>query len=350
MNIYIENIIAMKKIVLTEDQLNRMVINEGMYDQIKAIFNDATTNQSIGSHPAASLDYDGLSGTIYNAIKGMGTDEDEVLSAFSQIPDLPSLKKLISTFRSVYGKDLLGWLDDDFDTERSWNTYIYQPILKAKRASEAAKHYEVKKAAEAEAVNPQLLQTFKETFPCIEQTPGFSPLKTDSSRNQLKFESDYGTVALNLDGSAWIWDGSKWNKQTNKISCPKSAADTEVSEELINEQGLTGFNQQPAASSTTPEATGTTDATSGTTTGTTDATSGTTTGDWITSFQTQLKNAGYGADLGTTGANGDGVDGKLGAKTATAAYKLLKAKGIINEVALPDNLNETFNNFKRLIK
>lgn len=63
----------MKKIVLSEEQLNRMVINEGMYDQIKKIFDDATTNQSIGSHPAAPLDYDGLSGTIYNALKGMGT-------------------------------------------------------------------------------------------------------------------------------------------------------------------------------------------------------------------------------------------------------------------------------------
>ena len=332
-----------------------MVINEGMYDQIKAIFNDATTNQNIGSHPAASLDYDGLSGTLYNAIKGVGTDEDAVLSALSQIPNLPSLKKLISTFRGVYGKDLLGWLDDDFDTERSWNTYIYQPILKAKRASEAAKHYEVKKSAEAEKVNPQLLQTFKETFPCIEETPGFSAIKTDSERKQLKFQSDYGTVALNMDGTAWIWDGSKWNKQANKITCPASAADVQTNEELINEQGLTGFDQQSGASSTTPATTGTTDATSDatsdTTTGSTSGdTSTTTTGDWITSFQTQLKSAGYGADLGTTGANGDGVDGKLGAKTATAAYKLLKAKGIINEVSLPDNLNETFNNFKRLIK
>ena len=342
MDIYKKTLIDMKKIVLTEDQLNRMVINEGMYDQIKSIFNDATTNQNIGSHPAASLNYDDISSTIYGAIKGMGTDEDSVLSAFSQIPDLPSLKKLASTFRSVYGKDLLSWLDDDFDTEQSWNTYIYQPLLKAKRASESARHYDVKKSAEEEKINPQLLQTFKEKFPCIEETPGFSPIKTDLQRNQLKFSSDYGTVALNLDGSAWIWDGSKWNKQTNKITCPASAADAQTNEELINEQGLVGFNQQPAASQ---------DATSGTTSGTTSGeTTTNTTGDWITSFQTQLKNAGYGGDLGTTGPNGDGIDGKLGAKTATAAYKLLKAKGILSEVSLPDNLNETFNNFKRLIK
>ena len=338
----------MKKIVLSEDQLNRMVISEGMYDQIKSVFNDATTNQSIGSHPAASLNYDALSSTLYGAVKGLGTNEEDVLSALSQIPDLPSLKKLVTTFKGVYGKDLLTWLDDDFDTEQSWNTYIYQPILKAKRASEAAKHYEVKKTTQQEKVNPQLLQTFKETFPCIEETPGFTPIKTDSERNQLKFSSDYGTVALNTDGSAWIWDGSKWNKQTNKITCPSSAADTQTNETLISEQGLVGFNAQPT---TTQQPTATQDSTSGTTSGTTSGeTTTNTTGDWITSFQTQLKSMGYGADLGTSGSNGDGVDGKLGAKTATAAYKLLKSKGIISEVSLPDNLNETFNNFKRLIK
>lgn len=55
-----------------------------------------------------------------------------------------------------------------------------------------------------------------------------------------------------------------------------------------------------------------------------------TTTNWITSFQQQLKDAGYGSLLGTSGPNGDGVDGKLGAKTATAAYSLLKAKGIIS--------------------
>jgi len=329
----------MAKIKLTEDQLNRVVITEGMYDQIKTIFNDATTNQSIISHPPASLDYDGLSSTLYSAIKGLGTKEEDIQTALSQIPDLPSLNKLIKTFKSVYGKDLLGWLDDDFDTEQSWNTYIYQPLLKAKRASEAAKHYEVKKSSEGEKLNLQLLQTFKETFPCIESTPGFTPTKTDLERKQLKFKSDYGTVALNLDGSAWIWDGSKWAKQTNKITCPADSDNVQTNEELINEQGLTGFNQQPSTTTdaTSGTTTGTTDATSGTTTGTT---SGTTTGDWITSFQTQLKSAGYGADLGTSGANGDGVDGKLGAKTATAAYRLLKAKNIISETTVFKNEDE----------
>lgn len=46
----------------------------------------------------------------------------------------------------------------------------------------------------------------------------------------------------------------------------------------------------------------------------------------------------YTTHLKVWGPNRDGVDGKLGPKTATAAYKLLKAKGIINEMSLPGEL------------
>ena len=196
----------MKKIALSEDQLNRLVLNEGYFDNIEKVYNLASSNVNVRLHPAANLSYEELCDQIYVAIKGLQTDEDSLLSVLQQVPDLPSLRKLIKTFASERpGETLLDWIDGDIDGDSSW---------------------------------------------------------------------------------AMFWPAFR------QVSCPVTADTANINE------GLSGLTEQSDTN-------------------------------WVTSFQQQLSDAGYGGDLGTSGPNGDGIDGRLGPKSATAAYKLLVAKGII---------------------
>jgi len=278
----------MKKIVLSEDQLNRLVLNEGYFDSIENVYNLASSNVNVGLHPAANLPYEELCDQIYTALKGLGTDEDSLLSVLQQVPDLPSLRKLINTFASERpGETLLDWIDSDIDGDSNWAKF-WPAFRQMKSTSEKNGHL-VEPVKKANEMDMATIGDTKRAFPCIEDTPGFDIQRTDSSRGIVYFKAESGSYGINKTGSLWKFDdqNKKFVPQQNKVSCPVTADTANINE------GLSGLTEQSDTN-------------------------------WVTSFQQQLSDAGYGADLGSAG-----IDGKLGPKTATAAYKLLVAKGII---------------------
>jgi len=70
-----------------------------------------------------------LSDQLYDAMKGLGTDEAAVYGAFKSLKTASDFCALVTRFNRDYGNegDLLEWLDDDFDQTSEW-MQIYRPI------------------------------------------------------------------------------------------------------------------------------------------------------------------------------------------------------------------------------
>lgn len=67
-----------------------------------------------------------LSDNLYDAMKGIGTDEQKVYNAFKSLKTASDFCALVDRFSRDNG-DLLEWLDDDFDQTSEW-MQIYRPI------------------------------------------------------------------------------------------------------------------------------------------------------------------------------------------------------------------------------
>ena len=200
----------MKKIKLTESQLNKLVLNEGLYRNVKQIHDMVDTNPFIKTHPAAKLNYRTLAGDLYDAMSvWTGTDEDKILYTLQQVPDLPSYKKLKDTYRSTYTNDLLDDLDGDIDAENTWKYYVYSPMLAMLDKSKELNHLEVERKGKKVEKNPQVIENFRAKYPCMDETPGFEIIaayKTADGKEQMKFKTDYGEMAVQMNGVAWNWD------------------------------------------------------------------------------------------------------------------------------------------------
>jgi hypothetical protein len=70
-----------------------------------------------------------LSDQLYDAMKGIGTDEAAVYGAFKSLKTASDFCSLVTRFNRDYGSegDLLEWLDDDFDQTSEW-MQIYRPL------------------------------------------------------------------------------------------------------------------------------------------------------------------------------------------------------------------------------
>jgi len=70
-----------------------------------------------------------LSDQLYDAMKGIGTDEAAVYGAFKSLKTASDFCSLVTRFNRDYGSegDLLEWLDSDFDRTSEW-MQIYRPL------------------------------------------------------------------------------------------------------------------------------------------------------------------------------------------------------------------------------
>jgi hypothetical protein len=70
-----------------------------------------------------------LSDQLYDAMEGVGTDEDSVYGAFKSLKTVSDFCALVTRFNKDYGSegDLLEWLDDDFDQTSEW-MQIFRPL------------------------------------------------------------------------------------------------------------------------------------------------------------------------------------------------------------------------------
>jgi hypothetical protein len=70
-----------------------------------------------------------LSDQLYDAMNGLGTDEEKVYGAFKSLKTASDFCALVNRFNKDYGSqgDLLEWLDGDFDASDEWEQ-IFRPI------------------------------------------------------------------------------------------------------------------------------------------------------------------------------------------------------------------------------
>lgn len=327
----------MKKIILTESQVKKL-LNEGPYASIKSLIKKGEDlkggNGTLSGTVLASMTDD-----LYDAIKGGGTDLETIRATFTKCKNFHDVKNLFYKFKQRKGASLLEWLDGDIDYNSEWDRNVLRPLSNAYDVSTRAGHFKEK---EAQDETEKLIMG---KFPCLTDTPNYKFKRAD--KGILYFDVGSDEYAVKLDGTLNKHNGTDWITFPEKTRCTGSKYQN-VTEQNINEQGL---ELNPGGEATPKTSTADATPTTGTTTTGTTTTATTETGDWITNFQTQLKKNGVGQHLGTTGPNGDGIDGKLGAKTATAAYSLLKSKGIISEKNISEiSLNEgIIKNFKRFL-
>ena len=329
----------MKKIILNESQLKK-ILNEGKYDQIKLIYNNSQ-GENVKSHQPAKLDYDSLEQRLYKAMKGIGsTDVADIRAVFDEIPDLPSLNKLINTFGTQEGENLLQWLDGDINYDDEWNETVYIPFRRMEKRSQELQHSKYKANEVKIKIDEGVKYKFEQKFPCLKGTPGYKVTKatvSKSGQEQLFFSHDKGHNAITIDGTAWSFKGGKYVSQKGKVSCPQTAdnfsGDLKVDQpkvdqpKPVNEQmaGLEGSDgevinfskdtETAPETKTSPETKTDAETKKVDTPEKSKVVTKLMTGNDVKEIQTILHKQGFGDIVGS-------VDGKLGPKTLAGIKKL----------------------------
>lgn len=103
------------------------------FETAKNLFKACKTNKF---KPTLSIDeLDMIGDQINRAIEGLGTDEDAIAEALSQLPTIPDLCGLINAYGEVHG-DLFSDLDGDLDSDTEWKNYVLVPLRRAMRKSQ----------------------------------------------------------------------------------------------------------------------------------------------------------------------------------------------------------------------
>jgi len=327
----------MKKIKLTESQVAKL-LNEDRSPSLKTVKNIFWHSKNSLKSGNGTFDRDtirSIANDLYDAMKGAGTDLDDIKTALDKCKNLHDFANVRYKFYKMYNDTLLNWLDGDIDRDVEWTKYVMRPLQRIYDVSKAAGHFK-------EVVQDETEKNIMSKFPCLGDTPGYKFERAKEGILYFKINSD--DYAVKEDGTLMKHDGSQWNTFPEKTKCI-GAKYQDVSEQDINE--VEGIDLSPGVEKVEPEvkSTGTTNNT--TTTGdtktkstvATSAAAGT--GGSVSDFQQKLKDAGFGASLGA-------VDGKLGPKTARAAMEFIKSKGLLSEtdeLSLNEQISQNFKRF-----
>jgi hypothetical protein len=103
------------------------------YETAKKLFQACKSNKF---KPTLSIDeLDMIGDQINRAVEGLGTDEDAIAEALSQLPTIPDLCGVIKAYGEVHG-DLFSDLDGDLDSDTEWKNYVLVPLRRAMRKSQ----------------------------------------------------------------------------------------------------------------------------------------------------------------------------------------------------------------------
>ena len=308
----------MKKIKLTESQVSNL-LNEASYDTIKRIYYSDIKKLKSGKGTLDGTTIRGIANALYDAIKGMGTDNDAITDNLNKCKNLHDFKNVRNKFYSMYNEKLLIWLDNDIDGDGEWTTTVLRPLQRIYDASRSAGHFK-------EVVQDATEKLIMDAFPCLTDTPGYTFKR--SKAGVLYFDIGSDEYGVRIDGTLHKHDGTKWTTFPEKTKCIGSKYQ-DVSEQDINEQGLDlnpgGEKQTTTTSDTSTGDTKTVDTTTDTETKTADTentpdekpkvVTRLMTGNDVKEIQTILHKQGFGDIVGS-------VDGKLGKKTLAGIKQL----------------------------
>lgn len=105
----------------------------GSYSGVKALFS-VCASAGVGKTTMAQGTLNSIANSLFNAVDGLGTDEDAIKAALSQVKTIPDFCAVNKTYSENHpGYSLLTDLDGDIDNDSEWNEYVYMPLLNAKR-------------------------------------------------------------------------------------------------------------------------------------------------------------------------------------------------------------------------
>jgi hypothetical protein len=88
---------------------------------------------------------------LWNAMEGLGTDEEAIGKALGSLQTIPDLCAVIQRYAENHpGYTLFNDLDGDIDLDSEWNKYVYQPMIKTFRRTQ-----NIVKQAEQQQTNPE---------------------------------------------------------------------------------------------------------------------------------------------------------------------------------------------------
>ena len=136
---YIKNVVAGNVGGAASDMVGMLstIINGSGYasQKVKSIINKCS-----GSNFPITAQTNKIADSIYNAVSGLGTNENMVYSAMRTPRSVDEFCGVVKSYKSSYGEDLYTALDGDFDSESEW-VEIMKPlrdvVLKSQQSAKA---------------------------------------------------------------------------------------------------------------------------------------------------------------------------------------------------------------------
>jgi hypothetical protein len=350
----------MKKSQYTpEESLERVKLMMG-YDVSKTL----NENASVIFEQEIKYDVNDIVLQLNKSLGGAGIKRKELETAFSMIKNNKTFETLINTSTKINGEDgLVSALNNELNFMNSnwdWFNNLDNKMMNGINSilSQNQVNYKfiwetgdfgirkesirvVKTAAKQDQNNQKILDDFYKKYPCIEgddDITDISVIKNSSGSTFFKFKynDDGNYYAINTHtGLYFKYTGSRYEKTNIVAKCLETdttgldESDLRVVNENLNVKDVAGPSQQSPESQPAASQPAASQPAASQPAASQPAASQPTASEDVMNFQTQLIEKGFGQHLGTTGPNGDGVDGKLGPKTAYAAWALLKRENII---------------------
>jgi hypothetical protein len=107
--------------------------------------------KGVGETTMDDSSIDSVVDQLWNAMEGLGTDEEAIGKAFGSLQTIPDLCAVVKRYAENHpGYTLFNDLDGDIDADSEWNKYVYQPMIKSYRRTQ-----QIVKQAKQQQTNPE---------------------------------------------------------------------------------------------------------------------------------------------------------------------------------------------------
>jgi len=95
----------------------------------KKIMQFCSSKGQVGKPTQSRQELNNIADGIFDAVDGLGTDEDGIKNNLKLIKTFPDLCAMASMYRTRHGESLMDAIDGDIDSPDEWKKYVYLPLL-----------------------------------------------------------------------------------------------------------------------------------------------------------------------------------------------------------------------------
>jgi hypothetical protein len=99
------------------------------YNKINKTVKEYCSPEKSGKSTMSKQELNRIADKIFDAVDGMGTDEDSIKSAISELEVFPDFCEMAKRYENRHGETLMDSLDGDIDAESEWKRYVWLPVL-----------------------------------------------------------------------------------------------------------------------------------------------------------------------------------------------------------------------------